>query len=52
MVSRHGSGCPMEVGVMTPFFEVATWAFLVERKGGRDMGLTSRPVLVVQEVET
>ena len=37
----------VEIGVATPFFEVATWAVLVGQKGGRDMGLTSRPGLVV-----
>ena len=35
-----------------PIFEVATWVVLVGQKGGRDMGLTSRPGLVVQEVAT
>ena len=52
LMSRHGSGCPMEVGVATPFFEVATWTVLIGQKGGRDMGLTSRLGLVVQEVAT
>ena len=59
MVSRHGSGCPMEIGVTTPFFEVATWAVLVGQKGGRDLSprpgryardlrtLSTRPVLAV-----
>ena len=51
-MSQHGFDCPMEVGVATPFFEVATWVFLVEQKGGRDMGLTSGPGLVVQKVAT
>ena len=49
---RPNSGCPMKIGVATPFFEVATWAVLVGPKGGRNMGLTSRPGLVVQEVAT
>ena len=35
-----------------PIFEVATWVVLVRQKGGRDMGLTLRPGLVVQEVAT
>ena len=35
-----------------PIFGVATWAVLVGQKGGRDMGLMSRPGLVVQEVAT
>ena len=42
----------MEIGVATPFFEVTTWVVLVRQKGGRDMGLTSRPGLVVQEIAT
>ena len=46
-MSRHGSACPMEIGVATPFFEVATWAVLVWQKGGRNMGLMSQPGLVV-----
>ena len=37
LMSRHGSGCPMEIVVATPFFEVATWAVLVGQKGGRDL---------------
>ena len=32
------------------FFEVATLAVLDGQKGGRDMGLMSRPGLVIQEV--
>ena len=35
-----------------PIFEVTTWAVLVGQKGGRDIGLMSRPGLVVQEVAT
>ena len=52
LMSRHGSGCHMEIGVATPFVEVATWVVLVGQKGGYDMGLKSRPGLVVQEVVT
>ena len=52
VMSRPDSGCPVEIGVATPIFEVATKAVLVGQKGGRDMGLTSRPGLVVQEVVT
>ena len=37
LMSRHGSGCPMEIGVATPIFEVATWAVLIGQKGGRDL---------------
>ena len=52
LMSRHGSARPMEIGVTTPFFEVATWVVLVRQKGGRDIGLTSRPSLVVQDIAT
>ena len=37
LMSLHGSGCPMEIGVATPIFEVATWAVLIGKKGGRDL---------------
>ena len=36
-MSRPDSDCPIEIGVATPFFEVATWAILAGQKGGRDM---------------
>ena len=41
-----------EILVSQPHFEVATWVVLVGQKGGRDMGLMSRPGLVVQEAAT
>ena len=50
-MSRHGFDCPMEVGVATPFLS-SDLGGLVGQKGGRDMGLMSRPGLVVQEVAT
>ena len=51
-VSRPGLGLGRRNGVATPFFEVATWAVLVEQKGGCDMGFTSRLGLVIPEVAT
>ena len=52
LMSRHGFGCPMEICVATPCFEVVIWVVLVGQEGGCDMGLMSRPGLVVQEVAT
>ena len=43
LMSRHDFGCPMEIGVATPCFEVVIWVVLVGQEGGCDMGLTSRP---------
>ena len=37
LMLRHGSGCPMEIGVATQIFEAATWAVLIGQKGGRDL---------------
>ena len=49
-MSRHGSGCPMEIGVATPIFEVATWAVLIGQKGGRD--LRPRPGRYARDLRT
>ena len=50
LMSRHGFSCPMEIGVVTPFFEVATWAVLVGQKGGRD--LCPRPGCYARDMRT
>ena len=49
LVSRHRfevGTWPVEIGVATPFLG-RDLGSLVGQKGGRDMGLTSRPSLVV-----
>ena len=49
-MSRHGSSCPMEIGVATPIFEVATWAILIGQKEGSD--LRPRPGRYARDLRT